>query len=878
MQNDNMLFFNKEEKMLKFLNKLSVAAGVYICSYDSSGQLIHDFTGTEREQALLDKYISAGLRHEMYERLALDRLEEQIVENTTSKNIQAAAISLKFEGKCKEVWFFAGIIQDENEELPEELQVFEKRTSYMKFIKTIDVIRDIGNYRINAEMAIGQSEELSRKSEFSANEMAESLRRVKTLTQILKYLDSDKNVETIMREFLKITSEFIRVKTAYIYKLKEQPGFTMDVVASYLGEGKTPIHSRDTDLIKLSLLDGKKPIILSSGLAALNTVREEWKNEDIQAVAALPLTILNTSNMYVVYVESEKSRSWQLEELQFLSDAIRVLQNILEKRIQKNSLASSYASLQQMLEHVGCGIIVNDIERKEVLFSNRQIRSVFLPDGMDEEFKNLIWTPKDKERAVIEYFDGAGSKWYEIHYSNISWVDGRPVTLFAVYDVTDKKNYQSKIEQQAYTDFLTGLFNRMCCERDLARTVDEAKKNKKKGALLYMDMDDFKHINDGLGHQYGDILLKSVSDAMRSVKGIEKSCYRMGGDEFVIIIPPESYKAYSEIVSNIKAIFSKPWLLKDGEYYCTMSMGSVIFPDDGENVEDLIKKADIAMYNAKKSGKNKLAHYNPGKLAESGKRLDMEKNMRAAVEKGCEEFLVYYQPVIDISDKEIKCAGAEALIRWNSKELGFISPGEFIPLAEYLGLINPIGDHVLMTACKQCKEWNDKGAHDFAVSVNVSVVQLMQENFVAVVKAALDKTGIEPNNLILEVTENLAINDMDRMKDIMSDIRRMGVRIALDDFGTGYSSLNHIREIPLDIIKVDQSFIRELVDDSYSKAFIRMVSELAGTIGVKICMEGAETEEQYRLLKAMNARAIQGYFFDRPMPVGDFEKKYIIKN
>ncbi len=877
MQNDNMLFFNKEEKMLKFLNKLSVAAGVYICSYDSSGQLIHDFTGTEREQALLDKYISAGLRHEMYERLALDRLEEQIVENTTSKNIQAAAISLKFEGKCKEVWFFAGIIQDENEELPEELQVFEKRTSYMKFIKTIDVIRDMGNYKLNSEMAIGQCQEISRKSEFSANEMAESLRSVETLTQVLKYLDSDKNIETIMRDFLKITAEYLKVTVANIYKLKELPGFTMDTVAEYLYPGEKPLHSRSNDLIKLSFLEGRKPFILSSGLSAINAVRDEWKNEDIQAMSVMPITIGNVTNMYAIYVETRKQRSWQIEELQFLSDAIRVLQNILEKRIQKNSLASSYASLQQILEHVGCGIIVNDIRRSEVLFQNKHMRTI-LPQNNREEFENILWTPRKEERSLEEYYEPQCEKWYEIHHSNINWVDGRPVTLHAIYDVTDKKTYQKKIEQQAYTDFLTGLLNRMCCERDLACIVDDAKMNKKKGALLYMDMDDFKHINDGLGHQYGDLLLKNVSEAMSAVKGIEKTCYRMGGDEFVIIIPPESYKSYSEIVSNIKAVFSKPWFLKDGEYYCTMSMGSVIFPDDGENVEDLIKKADIAMYNAKKSGKNKLAHYNPGKLAESGKRLDMEKNMRAAVEKGCEEFLVYYQPVIDISDKEIKCAGAEALIRWNSKELGFISPGEFIPLAEYLGLINPIGDHVLMTACKQCKEWNDKGYPDFAVSVNISVVQLMQENIVAIIKDALEKTGIKPGNLVLEVTESLAINDMERMKGIMSDIRKLGVRIALDDFGTGYSSLNHIREIPLDIIKVDQSFIRELADDSYSKAFIRMVSELAGAIGVKICMEGAETEEQYRLLKAMKARTVQGFFFDRPMPGADFEKKYIKKN
>lgn len=876
MVKDGVIFFNKEEKMLKFLNKLSMAASIYICSYDCYGQLIHDFTGNEKEQELLDKYIPAGLRHEMYQRLALNGLEDQIIENTESPYIKAAAVSLKFDGKCKEVCFLAGIIGDVDEVLPQEIDIFEKRTDMARFIKTIDVLREIGNYKVNAEFSICRCQEVSRKTEFSANEMAESLKRVETLTQVLKYLDSDKNVETIMRDFLKITSEYLGVGAADIYKLKEQPDFTMDTVVSYLAAGKTPLHNRRENLIKLSFLEGKKPIILSSGLAAVNTVREEWKMDDIQALAALPITIGNTTNMYAVYVERDKSRSWKIEDLQFLSDSIRVLQNILEKRIQKNSIASSYASLQQILEHVGCGIIVNDIKRKEVLFQNSQMRSLFSTENMDNELKELFWTDRYEERSLLEYCDTAQNTWYEIHYSNINWVDGRPVYLFAIYDVTDKKNYQRKIEQQAYTDFLTGLLNRMCCERDLACIIDEAKRRNRKGALLYMDLDDFKHINDGLGHQYGDILLKNISDSISSIKGIEESCYRMGGDEFVIIVPPENYKAYNEIISNIKRVFARPWYLKDGDYYCTMSMGSVIFPDDGESVEDLIKKADIAMYQAKKTGKNKLAQYSEGDLVESNKHFDMEKNMREAVSENIEEFLVYYQPIIDISDDTKRCIGAEALVRWNSKVMGFISPGEFIPLAEYLGLINQIGDFVMLSACRQCKTWNDSGYPDLSVSVNLSVVQLMREDTVDIVKGILKETGISPANLVLEVTESLAINDLDRMKEIMYEIRQLGVRIALDDFGTGYSSLNHIREIPLDIIKVDQSFVRKLADDNYSKAFIRMVSELARAIGVKVCVEGAETEEQYRLLKTMGAHKVQGFYFDRPMPGADFEKKYII--
>jgi len=215
------------------------------------------------------------------------------------------------------------------------------------------------------------------------------------------------------------------------------------------------------------------------------------------------------------------------------------------------------------------------------------------------------------------------------------------------------------------------------------------------------------------------------------------------------------------------------------------------------------------------------------------------------------------------------------LIRWNSSSLGFIPPNEFIPLAEYLGLINPIGNHVLKSACMACKSWNDNGHPNYKVNVNLSVVQLLQPDIVESIAAALEETGINPRNLTLEVTESLAINDMERMIEILGNIKKLGVRIALDDFGTGYSSLNHIREIPFDVIKVDRSFIKDLDEDAYSQSFVKMISELASTIGVSICVEGIERKEQYKVLEGMKVRLVQGYYFDRPMPRKDFEAKYV---
>ena len=553
------------------------------------------------------------------------------------------------------------------------------------------------------------------------------------------------------------------------------------------------------------------------------------------------------------------------------------MQSILIKRITKNSLASSYASLEAILENVGCGICVRDMLSEKILYTNQQFHRLFA-DGRFEKQQDEIFRSGNKRYGngnFVEYYSKEDNRYFDIYHTQINWVDGRRVMLLTVYDVTDKKLYQQKIERQANNDFLTGLYNRMRCEHDVEIYIQRAREQGGKGALCYIDLDDFKHINDGLGHQYGDILLQTISRSLQGVTGLDSTCYRMGGDEFIIIVNQEEYQRLDEILTEIRNIFSKPWFLKGGDYYCTMSMGVVCFPDDGDNVQELIKKADIALYEAKKGGKNRIEFYDENVEATSFKRLDLEKNMRYATTNSCQEFEVYYQPIVDISRPGDPCSGAEALIRWNSEAMGMISPSEFIPLAEYLGLINPIGSFALKEACHRCKYWNDMGHPEYHVNVNLSVVQLLQNDMKEKVREVLEETKMDPANLTLEVTESLAINDMKRMKRILSDIKSLGVKVALDDFGTGYSSLNHIRELPIDIIKIDRCFIIDIGKDEYAEAFVKMVSELAETIGVRICVEGVEETEQVEKLRSMKVQYIQGYYYGKPMRAEDFEKKYL---
>ncbi len=864
------------EELKKIQEKFSKATNIFMVCYDEHCNRITEPSGTDYEKELLHNLADSATLKEILERVAPGSLEDTAVEDLSENGLKAAAVSVEIHDEKCIIWFVVAVVADCDGVSEELLDKFTTVTTEKQFYRALDLLRVTTVSVLKNRIRYVSAEVESRKSKDSQEALSEDLRRSEATTEVVQMLDSDEPIEEIMRKVLETVGTHLRVSSAQVYQFGPDKEY-MDVLAEWCNKGVVSSFEKTKNIKAMHFMKGDKPIVLSSDSRDGFGDRDELDSMNISAFVSFPLLQHRGNRMYVCFVQSGSKRMWAVDEIKFISDAVKVMQSIITKRIQKNSLASSYASLEAVLDNVSCGIYVKDEATGQILFENRNFKNNFAKEIREGTIDTLLdnGIPVGGRRESFEITRINSGQWYDLLTNHITWVDGRKATLYSLYEITDKKIYQRKIEQQAYTDFLTGLYNRMCCERDLARHVDEAKKNNQKGGLLYLDLDDFKHINDGLGHQYGDVLLKSISNSLKRIDGINNTCYRMGGDEFVIVIPPESYESFENIIEDIKTIFSRPWFLKNADYYCTTSMGVVSFPDDGENVQDLIKKADIAMYEAKKSGKNRVANYSDNLETSSNKRLDMEKNMRDATIDGYHEFQVYYQPIMDIQQKGSPCVGAEALIRWNSTELGFISPSDFIPLAEYLGLINPIGNHVLREACKDCKRWNDNGHPNYKVNVNLSVVQLLQTDIVETIERTVKETGINPNNLTLEVTESLAINDMERMKKILGSIKKLGIRIALDDFGTGYSSLNHIREIPLDVLKVDQSFVKDLSEDAYSQSFIKMVAELADTIDVSICVEGIETNAQYTVLEGMNVRMVQGYYFDRPMPKIEFETKYV---
>lgn len=869
--------FVKENKLSKWAKQFSSIASVYMQCMDANGNPLTDPVGDSEEIDQILELIDEEQIEDMLVRISGDGLEDQSIENTAYPNLKLAGVSVKFDGKSIINWLICGVINDIGDDEDYEnpaIEGFEFSLSMAQFYNTIDTIRDLTRELFEYKLSIMQAEAESTRSRNSEEVMGINLKRAEALTDIVQLLESEDSVEKIMNRMLEIVGRFLDIEGACICRFKRGSD-DVESLADYnkfsnVENGKGMLAITSSMLFKAT-----NPLVYSVAGYMNSYDRGELEDMGVTALMVLPIVINRNPSMYACFYDAEEEKIWSVDEIKFVNDAVKILQNIIVKRVQKNSIVSSYTSIETILDNVGSAVYVRELNNHKMLFCNGIMKKSFedliknglINDLLDKEIKG--------ESGVSEVYYEASDKYYDLYYTRINWVDGSPVLLCALYDVTEKKVYQKKIEQQAYTDFLTGLYNRMCCEKDLAKIVDEAERTGKSGAILYLDLDDFKHINDSLGHQYGDVLLKAISHSVNRIDGLENTCYRMGGDEFVIVIPPEVYDDVDRIVAEIKDVFAKPWYLKDSDYYCTMSMGLVVFPEYGTGVHDLIKKADIAMYEAKKSGKNRMAYYSDGIDSVSGKRLDMEKNMRDATSSGLKEFEVYFQPIVDITGANDECVGAEALVRWNSQELGFISPAEFIPLAEYLGLINPIGNYVLYDACMACRRWNDAGYTNHHVNVNLSVVQLLQTDIVEIVENAIRETGINPHNLTLEVTESLAINDMERMKNILARIKELGVKIALDDFGTGYSSLNHIREIPFDVIKVDQSFIKDLVEDSYAGSFVKMVGELADAIGVQVCVEGVESVEQLDILKEMPVDLIQGYYFSRPLPQVDFEKKYM---
>ncbi len=440
------------------------------------------------------------------------------------------------------------------------------------------------------------------------------------------------------------------------------------------------------------------------------------------------------------------------------------------------------------------------------------------------------------------------------------------VSVFS--DISSIKQSQEKLDFLAYHDPLTGLPNRLLFQDRLEHALNHAKREQHGVALLFLDLDRFKNINDSLGHPLGDVLLVEVSKRLSQHVRQDDTVARLGGDEFVVILERvEKPEDPAILAQKIIDTFEEPIIAEGYELLVTMSIGISQYPNDGEDVPTLVKNADAALYRAKEEGRNCFQFYTSELTENVIERLAMENALRGALQAN--ELVLYYQPIISL--KTGRVAGAETLLRWNHPEHGTILPDRFIALAEDTGLILSIGAWVLQQACQQAKYWLDRSCDLKRIAVNVSGLQIQRGRFASIVKDALDATGLDGRHLELEITENMIMKNTDKAISVLNELKEMGVQISIDDFGTGYSSMSYLKQLPIDKLKIDQSFVRDIEIDENDKAITRAVKALAKSLQLSVVAEGIETVEQEMFLKDLGCEEGQGYLYSKPVTAAEFE-------
>jgi diguanylate cyclase (GGDEF)-like protein len=417
----------------------------------------------------------------------------------------------------------------------------------------------------------------------------------------------------------------------------------------------------------------------------------------------------------------------------------------------------------------------------------------------------------------------------------------------------------------AQHDGLTDLPNRILFNDRLTQAMALAQRHQQKLALLYLDVDRFKHINDSLGHTVGDHLLQSV--AQRLVASVRNSdtVSRQGGDEFVILLSEVRHAQDAAVAAEkVRVALTTPHYIDQHDLHLTVSIGIVVYPDDGTEATTLLTNADSAMYHAKESGRNNYQFFRPDMNVSAIERQSLEEGLRHAVER--KEFALHYQPQMNLDTGAI--IGVEALIRWHHPQRGLVAPAQFIPVAEECGVIVPFGRWVLREACRQARAWQDAGLPPMRIAVNTSAAELRAKDYVAGVRAILLETGLEPGYLELELTETFLMQDSTSTTEVLKALKDMGVHLALDDFGTGYSSLSYLRRFPIDTLKIDQSFVRDLTTDAGDACIVSAVISMGKSLHMRVVAEGVETPEQLAFLQEQNCPEGQGYYLSQPLVAG----------
>jgi diguanylate cyclase (GGDEF)-like protein/PAS domain S-box-containing protein len=556
------------------------------------------------------------------------------------------------------------------------------------------------------------------------------------------------------------------------------------------------------------------------------------------------------------------------------------LTDISEIKFAQLALKNSEEQFKLFMKNLPAGAFIKD-EDHNIIFSNQYLNDFFGVDTLvNKNIKTLL--PEQDYNSIISTSDlvlkhgmhtteeklinkNGDTKYFQAHRFLIK-KDGKNLIAGIFADITDQKLTQNKLNILAHYDLLTNLPNRALFQDTLTRKISKAKRNKNKIALMFIDLDNFKMINDTLGHDYGDLLLIEVAKRLTGILREEDLVARLGGDEFTVILDDIKDTAYPSVVAQkIIDSLSQPIKLKDKIGYIGASVGIAIFPDDAQNKEDLIKNADMAMYSAKQAGKNVYRYFTEDMNADAKERLELSNDLRNAIQNN--QLKLYYQPIIDTQTNTLYAC--EALVRWEHPKYGIITPENFIKLAEEGGFMAQIGKWIIKRACAQLKVMEKLGL-SIKVAINISSKQLTQNHLEHTLKTIIKESGVKAEHLELEVTESFLMENLKQVKIALGNLQKLGVKTAIDDFGTGYSSLAILKKLPISKLKIDKSFISDIPNDEDDMQIASTIIALAKGLNLEIVAEGVETKEQVDFLKKEGCQLMQGYYFSEAIAEADF--------
>jgi diguanylate cyclase (GGDEF)-like protein/PAS domain S-box-containing protein len=572
---------------------------------------------------------------------------------------------------------------------------------------------------------------------------------------------------------------------------------------------------------------------------------------------------------------------------------LRALRHAIERKVMEEALFVEKERAQVTLNSIGDAVVCTDISGN-ITFLNlvaekmtgwpwqealgRPMGEVFrildavtretTPNPIDRAV-GLNRTVHLQENCVLVRRDGSDTP-IEDSVAPIHDREGKATGAVIVFrDVSTARAMAAEMTYSAQHDFLTGLPNRMLLNDRVSQAIVLAPRHSNKVAILFLDLDGFKHINDSLGHPIGDKLLQSVAKRLVDCVRSSDTVSRQGGDEFVVLLS-EVHRPEDAAISALRILqaVAEAHPIDQHDLHVTASIGVSVYPDDGQDAETLIKNADTAMYQAKENGRQSYQFFKPAMNVRAVERQSIEENLRRALER--QEFALHYQPKINLRTGEI--SGAEALLRWMHPVRGPVSPAQFIPVAEDCGLILPIGQWVLREACKQARAWADAGLPLATMAVNISSMEFREDNFIESVFTTLSETGLDPKSLELELTESVLMKRAESAASILKTLRARGVHIAVDDFGTGYSSLSYLRKFPIDALKIDQSFVRQITSTPDDTTIVTAVISMGRSLKLRVVAEGVETQEELAFLRARLCDEAQGYYFSYPVPPRQFAK------